>query len=36
MTTHISYETAKRLKEFLGESVPEPIDKRGEDRWQQK
>ena len=25
MTTHISYETAKRLKEFLGDSAPEPI-----------
>lgn len=24
MTTHISYECAKRLKEFLGESAPEP------------
>lgn len=23
--THISYKTAKRLKEFLGESVPEPM-----------
>lgn len=25
MTTHITYETAKRLKEFLGDSAPEPI-----------
>ena len=33
MTTHISYETAKRLKEFLGESAPEPIDKYNEVRW---
>jgi hypothetical protein len=23
--THITYETAKRLKEFLGESAPEPM-----------
>ena len=23
--THISYETAKKLKEFLGESAPEPM-----------
>lgn len=25
MNTHISYETAKKLKEFLGVSAPEPI-----------
>lgn len=25
MNTHISYETAKRLKEFLGESAPDPM-----------
>lgn len=24
--THISYETAKRVKEFLEESAPEPVD----------
>lgn len=26
MKTHISYETAKMLKEFMGESAPEPTD----------
>lgn len=26
MTTHISYKTAKRLKEFLGERMPKPMD----------
>ena len=26
MNTHISYKTAKMLKEFMGESAPEPID----------
>ena len=26
MTTRISYETARKLKEFLGESAPEPMD----------
>lgn len=25
MTTHISYECAKKLKDFLGDSAPEPI-----------
>ncbi len=25
MNTHISYETAKRLKEFLGDKAPEPM-----------
>lgn len=25
MTTHISYECAKKLKEFMGESAPEPM-----------
>ncbi len=25
--THTSYEVSKRLKEFLGESAPEPMDK---------
>jgi len=31
MTTHISYSTAKKLKAFLGESAPEPMEdnKRG-------
>ena len=26
MTTHISYETARKLKDFLKESAPEPMD----------
>lgn len=27
MNTHISYETAKRIKEFLGDKAPEPMGK---------
>lgn len=26
MTTHLSYKVSKKLKEFLGESAPEPMD----------
>lgn len=26
MTTHITYETAERLKEFLGKDAPEPME----------
>lgn len=28
MTTHISYKTAKALKEFLADSAPEPMDRK--------
>ena len=28
MKVHTSYEVSKRLKEFMGESAPEPMDKK--------